>query len=136
MATQNRRSLGEKQESQTPEGTERATSRAVYNPEVDIIDGRDALSLIADLPGADESNAEVTLDRNLLTIRASVAPPALEGYTPIYAEYGVGDFERAFTISEEIDRDGIQASVRDGVLRVRLPKSKRAGTQKIAVKAG
>ena len=126
----------QKHEPQSPDGAERARAQAVYAPRVDIIDSKDALHLVADVPGADENDTEISLEKNVLTIRASVRPPNLEGYTAVETEYGIGDFERSFTISNEIDREGIEATVRDGVLRVRLPKAKHAGAQKISVRAG
>lgn len=48
----------------------------------------------------------------------------------------MGDFERSFVLSDQIERDGIQAEVKDGVLRLHLPKAKAAKAQKIVVKAG
>jgi HSP20 family molecular chaperone IbpA len=52
-----------------------------------------------------------------------------------YQEYAVGNYERSFIISEEIDRDGIVATVKDGVLDLTLPKSKKALARKIPIKA-
>jgi HSP20 family protein len=59
-----------------------------------------------------------------------------EGYELEVAEYRVGDYVRSFTLSNQIDRDAIEATVRDGVLRLRLPKVTEAQTRTIAVKAG
>lgn len=108
----------------------------VYRPAVDIFQTEDAVLLYADMPGVDESGVDLTLERNQLTIRGSVHPVDLPGQRLTYAEYGVGDFERTFTLSDEIDRSAIEASIKDGVLQVRLPKSKEAATRKITVKAG
>jgi HSP20 family protein len=52
-----------------------------------------------------------------------------------YAEYEVGDYHRRFTLSNEIDRDNIAATVKDGVLRLHLPKSGPAKARKISVKS-
>ena len=54
---------------------------------------------------------------------------------PLYLEYEPGDYERAFTLSEAVDPGGIEARVRDGVLRLRLPKAGPAKPQRIAVRA-
>ena len=124
------------QGSGAPEGVERAASRRVFRPNVDIIDAPGAVYLVADVPGVDEAGAEVQLERNVLTIRGHVSPPQFPGYSPTFMEFEVGDFERAFTISSEIDRDRIEAAVKDGVLRVTLPKARHGGSHKIAVKAG
>lgn len=125
-----------KEEVRTPEGVERARNRTVYRPAVDIIETPDGVTVLAEMPGVDESETDVTLEKNVLTIRGTVQPVEPEGFSPVYAEYGVGDYERSFRLSEEIDRDGIEATVRDGVLRLHLPKVKEAMPQKIAVAAG
>ena len=62
--------------------------------------------LVADVPGVDESHLDVTLDKNVLTIRGKSRCPSFEGYTPIRTEYGVGDFERVFTVSDDVNREG------------------------------
>ena len=53
----------------------------------------------------------------------------------MFSEYEVGDYERAFTLSDEIDRDKIQATVKQGVLRLELPKAERVKPKKIAIHA-
>ena len=125
-----------KRESETPEGTERTSTRPVFQPQVDIRETGDAIWLVADMPGVDEHSTEVMLEKNVLTIRGTVAPQQPDGYSLVWAEYQVGDYERSFTVSNEIDRDGIEALVRNGVVRIKLPKSKRAAMQKIAVRGG
>ena len=126
----------QKQESGTPDGAERTRTRKVYVPQVDIFETEDAILLLADLPGVDEKGIDVTIEKNVLTIKgtASVEPPA--GLTLAYAEYGLGDYERTFTISNEIDRDAVEASIKNGVVRLTLPKSKHAKAKKVAVAAG
>jgi HSP20 family protein len=51
-------------------------------------------------------------------------------------EYGVGDYERSFTLPNEIDRECIQATVKHGVLKLTLPKAQQAVAKKITVAAG
>lgn len=53
-----------------------------------------------------------------------------------HAEYGVGDYQRIFTISGEINRERIQANVKNGVLRLIMPKNSTPEMRKIAVTAG
>jgi HSP20 family molecular chaperone IbpA len=91
--------------------------------------------VLADVPGVDETHLDITLDKNVLTIRGTVEPPSFEGHTPVRTEYGVGDFERTFTLSDDVSRDGIEASVKDGVLQLKLPKTARSARQKINVVA-
>jgi len=113
-------------------GTEQ---RPVYRPAVDIVNGPSEVVVWADVPGVDETHLDVTLDKNVLTIRGTVEPTTFEGFTPYQTEYGVGNFERTFTVSDDVSRDGIEASVKDGVLQLKLPKTARSARQKINVVA-
>jgi HSP20 family molecular chaperone IbpA len=54
----------------------------------------------------------------------------------IYAEYGLGDYQRVFTLSGEIDREKIKATVKNGVLKLIIPKAETVKTRKVEVKAG
>ncbi|HTI49411.1 MAG TPA: Hsp20/alpha crystallin family protein [Planctomycetaceae bacterium] len=125
-----------KQESETPQGTERTKARKVYVPHVDIVENDARLLLIADMPGVDEHGVDVTVEKNVLTLKGTVGEETPAGYQLSYEEYGVGDYERSFTLSNEIDRDGIHATIKDGLLRLTLPKVKQAVTRKVAVVAG
>lgn len=117
-----------------PTATDTQTA-TVYRPHVDILDSAQKVVLVVDVPGVDENSVDVTLEKNMLTIRGQVERPTYEGHKLVHAEYGVGNYERVFIVSEQIERDGIEATVKNGVLRVTLPKSQKAGAQKITVKA-
>ena len=110
-------------------------NRRVYSPETDIIDTGNEILVIADTPGVDETNVEVTLDKNVLTISAYPPVEQVDKYNLSYAEYGIGDFERKFVISQDIDRERIEAKVKNGVLTLHLPKAGPAKSRKIEVKA-
>ncbi|HQK78842.1 MAG TPA: Hsp20/alpha crystallin family protein, partial [Syntrophales bacterium] len=89
----------QKQQAQNPLETERTRNRKVYVPKVDIYETKDAMVLIADMPGVDDKSVDITLEKNVLTITGNVESPAYEGKTLAYAEYDTGDYQRAFTIS-------------------------------------
>lgn len=125
----------QKKEAETPEGTERTRAKKIYTPAVDIIEKKDEIVVIADMPGADEKSVDVTLEKNLLTIYGKVEPDMPENHSLSVTEYGVGDYQRVFTLSDEIDRGKIKAVVKNGVLRLTLPKAEQAKTKKIEVKA-
>jgi HSP20 family molecular chaperone IbpA len=125
-----------KQESATPDGTERTQARRVYVPQVDILESEQALVLVADMPGVDENGVDVTVEKNILTIKGAVVAEVPAGYKLSYEEYGVGNYERSFTLPNEIDRDGIQATIKEGVLTLTLPKAQQALSKKVTVVAG
>ena len=110
-------------------------NRRVYSPYTDIIDIGDEILVISDLPGADENCVDVTLEKNVLTISAYPPEETVKNYSLEFAEYGVGDFERKFVVSQDIDRERIEARVKNGVLTLRLPKSGPAKARKITVQA-
>ncbi|MDX9954678.1 MAG: Hsp20/alpha crystallin family protein [Anaerolineae bacterium] len=112
---------------------ERTRSRLVFIPRVDIYEMNDAIVILADMPGVDPTSVDITLERNVLSISGYVAPSYPEGYSLAWAEYRIGDFQRSFTLSQEIDQENIQATVKNGVLRLHLPKAIPT-TRKIAIK--
>lgn len=128
----------QKQEVETTEGVERTRANRVYVPRVDILSHDDGIVILADLPGVDQQNVAITVEKDVLTINGfvSTAPPAPEGYELLYNEYGIGDFQRSFTVPQEIDLEGIEASLHQGVLRLDLPKAPEARARKITVNAG
>jgi HSP20 family protein len=116
--------------------TERTRDRLAFVPRADIYETDDEIVVVADMPGVDENTLEITLENNVLTINGYVEMEPPEGYSLAYAEYRVGDYQRAFSLSDQIDREGIEAAVKDGVLRLHLPKVTEAKVKKIAIKAG
>ena len=115
-------------------GAERTWARKVFVPRVDIYEADEDIFLVADMPGVNESSIDITLEKNVLTIDGCVEPQDFEGYSLAYAEYDVGDYQRSFTLSNQIDQEKIEATVKDGVLRLRLPKAGPAKAKKITVK--
>ena len=125
----------QKHEQVAPHKAERLSEKKVFMPRTDIFETAEGLVVLADMPGVDEKSVDITLENDELTIRGKVEPTDFGKRTLAYAEYEIGDYERAFTLSQEIDREHIEASVRNGVLRLLLPKAAAAKTRKIAVKA-
>lgn len=112
---------------------ERTRQRLVFVPRVDIYELNDAMVIVADMPGVTPESVDITLERDVLTINGYVEPKYPEGYSLAWAEYRIGDYQRSFTLPQEIDQDRIEATVKDGVLRLRLPKATPT-TRKITIK--
>ena len=109
--------------------------RATITPPIDIHDGPDGLTLEADLPGATESSLVIQLEHNVLSLDARIDAPAPEGARPIHQEYPVGDYHRSFILSDDVDRERITAELKDGVLKIHLPKADRARARRIEIKS-
>jgi HSP20 family protein len=104
-----------------------------FIPRVDIMEAEEESLLLADLPGVKPEDVDVRFDNGELIIDGHCAPRH-HGANYVLSEYGVGDFYRAFTISEEIDSQKISAELKNGVLTVHLPKAESSKPRKIAVK--
>jgi HSP20 family molecular chaperone IbpA len=124
-----------KKEASVPEGVERTKPRRVFKPDVDIIEEKDGTVLTADLPGVDDKTLDITLEKNIITIRGRVEHEIPAGYRLVYGEYEVGDYERAFTLSDEVDKEKIQATIKNGVLKLVLPKAAAVKARKITITA-
>jgi HSP20 family molecular chaperone IbpA len=125
----------EKEEAPAAEGIERTRARRQYVPRADIYETDDNIIVVADMPGVDESTIDVTVEKNVLSINGYPEIERPDGHNLTYAEYETGDYVRNFTLSDQIDQEHIEAVVRDGVLRLTLPKAAPAKAKKIEVKA-
>ena len=106
-----------------------------FLPPADILEKGDSVVMMLDLPGADPASLDVTLDKRTLTITARVPAADPDGYSPQHMEFGSGTYERGFVFSDQMDGERIEATLRDGVLRLTVPKAADSGAKKITVKA-
>jgi len=109
----------------------------VYTPLADIYELPDGTMVVeAEMPGATNDTIDVQVDKGVLTIqgRAKLETPG-EPYSNTYSGFSAGQYFRAFALSDEIDRDKIEASLKDGLLTLRLPKAAAARTRKIEIKS-
>jgi HSP20 family molecular chaperone IbpA len=113
----NKKKSLQKREPETVSTVERTRSQKVFVPLVDIRETDNAIVLTADMPGVDEKSVDITLEKNVLTIDGRVDMVTPDGHQLSYMEYETGDFQRAFTLSDEINREGIEAQVKDGFCR-------------------
>lgn len=125
----------QKQEVRESDLPERTRTRRVYIPRVDIYETDDSVVLLADMPGVAQEQVDITLEKNILTIVGYVDATQRDGYGLSYSEYSEGDYERTFALSDEVDRNRIEATMKDGVLRLILPKAEEVKTRKIAVRS-
>lgn len=106
-----------------------------WEPNIDIYEDRDKVSVKAELPGMKREDISVTLDGNTLTIagerKAEEEHKEGEQYR---AERYFGRFQRSITLPQPVDQKKIQASYKDGVLTVTLAKSEEAKSKRIEIK--
>ena len=114
---------------------EQESQRAVL-PAVDVFEDAGSITLLADMPGVPKEQLELKVEGESLLIEGSVRPHAADGLEAIYAEVRVPRYRRSFTLSRELDTARIEASLKDGVLSLRIPKQAHAQPRRIAVVAG
>jgi HSP20 family protein len=119
---------------QSPEPSVEMT-RETYTPPIDIHESPEGLILEADIPGATEQGLHVQLEDNVLKLYARVEQQVPQEAPLIHEEYRLGDYHRSFILSDEVDRERITAELKNGVLRVLLPKADRARTRRIEIKS-
>lgn len=116
------------------ESAQRTAPRPVFLPPADIYETKDTIVVMAEMPGVPPDGVDITLERRVLTIRGRSASNEHGGYQRVYSEYADGDYERVFTLSENIDREKIEATLRDGVLHLTLPKAEAARARRIELR--
>ena len=114
---------------------ERDNDTPALIPLVDVTEDESGITLTADLPGASRETLALDVDGDTLTIEAPLQLGTGEGLQPVYAEVRAGRYRRSFTLSRELDSAHIAASLRDGVLTLRIPKSEQARPRRITVQA-
>ena len=105
----------------------------VYRPKIDITENDQHISIWADMPGVDKDGVDIELEGQQLTIKGCCCSEVIDKYTPCHSEYINGNYERKFTLGNAIDQGSIKASLKDGVLKLVLPKAKEAQPKKIKI---
>jgi HSP20 family protein len=99
-------------------------------PRVDVSETDDAYEVVAELPGLEEKDVDVLLDRNMLTLKGEKRAEREQRDKNYYlAERSFGSFRRSIPLPVEIDQDKVEANFKNGVLTVRLPKAEQARSQ-------
>jgi len=123
-----------KQRGLEPEATsQRAVAPLV--PPVDIIEDGDGITVRADLPGVSREGLSIGVDGDTLTVEASVSLGESANVQPVYAEVRTAQYKRSFVLSRDLDTGKINASIRNGVLTLQVPKREQAKPRRIEVKA-
>ena len=124
--------LKDKSELMSP--MEHLRSGLTFKPDVDIFETDTAITLLADMPGVKAEDLTIDLRENVLTLDGEAKPPESGDEVDVYYEYRTGKYYRQFNLSEMIDQAKISAELKDGVLRLNLPKAKAKQPRKIQVK--
>ncbi len=102
-------------------------------PPVDIVENDAGITLLADMPGVSKERLNIRVDGENLTIEGSAEVQVPEQIELLHSEMRTPFFRRTFTLSRELDSARIEASLRDGVLRMHIPKAEEARPRRIEV---
>jgi len=113
--------------------TEGTIPARVFVPVTDIFETPEALTVVLEMPGVDRNSIEANVEDDVVTIEGRIDFTKYEGMQPVYTEYNVGHYARAFTLSSKIDQHQISAELEDGVLKLTLKKSTDTLPRRIAI---
>ena len=110
---------------------------AAWAPPVDIAEEKDRILITAELPGFKENQIEVQTENGMLTLKGERRfETESEGKSYHRVERSYGQFQRSFSLPNNVDREKIKANFSDGLLRVELPKREDAKPRTIKISAG
>jgi HSP20 family protein len=113
-----------------------APQQAHVVPPVDVFENDASITLLADLPGVAREQLQVRVDGDTLVLEATAASTSPEDMELVYGELQSASYRRQFTLSRELDAARIEAQLRDGVLRLTIPKAEEARPRRVQVQVG
>lgn len=110
---------------------------ASWLPPVDVFEGKEALKIVAELPGVKPEDVKISLENRTLTLRGEKKQVAEETTEKVHRyERAYGSFERTFTLPGTVNPEQIQATYAEGLLTIVLPKAEQAKPREIPVQVG
>lgn len=111
----------------------REAVQAIRMP-VDIFEDETGITVLADMPGVSRERLDIQIDNNTLSIQGKTAVPVPDGMEPLYADVQSTLYQRSFALSSELDGGKADASIKDGILALRIPKREEHKARKIEVR--
>jgi HSP20 family protein len=111
-----------------------ARRRVMLTPAVDIVEDAHAVTVWADLPGVQKDKLDIRVHDGSLTIDAESVVPVTPDLRLSHAEIRAPYFSRRFTVSEDFDTSRIEAVLKDGVLKLTIPRRDEAKPRRIEVR--
>lgn len=124
-------------EARSPQRGDGEAATAVWQPAVDILEDGEKIVLVADLPGVEQKDVDVSVDKNVLTLRGERKAGREAQQDEFHRVERVhGPFARSFTLPPTVDADHVAAELKQGVLTLTLPKKREAQPRQIKVQLG
>jgi len=126
LEVQQKKELASKEEKTVP--------ARYFVPATDIYETDESLAVVMEVPGVEKDDISVKIENDVLRVEGQIDFSKYQEMEPVYTEYNVGHYARAFTLSERIDQNEISAELDNGVLTLTLKKVKQALPRRIEVR--
>jgi HSP20 family molecular chaperone IbpA len=113
---------------------ESAREERAWRPAVDVYEDASGITLLADLPGVPKDRLSVRVEANRLVIEGEASLDLPQDWQPTYTEFDRTRYRRVFTLSRDLDAERSSADLRNGVLRLHIPKAAAAKPKRIEIK--
>ncbi len=119
-----------------PDGRRQAADSAEHalRPDADIYEDAEGITVALDLPGVGSDALDIRVDKQSLTVEAQATFDLPAGTQPIHAEVRSRHYRRSFSLSTELEGERIEANLKDGVLRLRIPKRAAVKPRRVEVR--
>ena len=104
-------------------------------PPADIFEDANGINIVLDMPGVTRERLAVKADRNELVVEGEASIDMPEGMEAAYAEVRAARYRRSFVLTNELDSESVEASMKDGVLTIRVPRRAELKPRQIEVQA-
>jgi HSP20 family protein len=112
-------------------------AETVLRPAGDIFEKEDGITILLDMPGVSKDRLDINGDRTNLVVEGEVEINMPKDTESLYADVRSTRYRRAFSLSgEQLDTESVQATMKDGVLRIHIPRRAEMRPRKIEVKGG
>ena len=115
-------------------GVQQRETDMVLRPRVDIFEDAEGITLVADMPGVSRERLDLQVDKDSLTIEGEARIEMPDGMEALYADVRSTRYQRSFALSGELAVGQIDASLKDGVLSVHIPKRAEVKPRKVEVR--
>jgi HSP20 family molecular chaperone IbpA len=112
----------------------RASSYRSVRPKVDLHEDKEGITLLADLPGVSQEALDIQIDNEILSIDGTVELAVPNGAKAGYSGNQATHYQRSFSLSKELDGEQVEATLKDGVLALRIPKRQEFKPRKIEIR--
>ncbi|MCB1875688.1 MAG: Hsp20/alpha crystallin family protein [Chromatiales bacterium] len=129
--------MNDRTDIETPERKDvRAEAERYLVPRVDIYETAEGITLLADMPGVSKEHLDVRVEKDTLHVAGQATVETPQAMDALHADLRESRYQRSFTLSSELDAQGIRASLNDGVLTLSVPKRAEHQPRRIDISSG